>query len=556
MSFTPHTYPEVLDHVLTSVTAGVAAEPHPFPPPGASGPPYRHSLLRPPAAEVVSVYANRGGASHLFRPDRDYTLADDGSTLEWLADAELPDRGTVVRVSYYPSSAQPVLTDIRSGSVIRTLCEATALEIARLYAQLEAVYKAGFIDTANGSALDKVVALLDIHRVPAGRSSGEIELTRSPNSRGAIHIPAGTRVLTVDGNVEYETTAAATLADGQRTLRLPIRDLEANDPLPADALRILPIPIAGISDVSNPEPTSLTNREENDRELRQRAKSFFHGSERATLGAIEEAIARQGITADVVESSDQPGLVQVVPHAEHLSPEQRQRLATAIRDVQPAGVRVEILGTKVPRKVDLGLVLTTVQDLPEEDLRGAHQTVRAEIEDYFDRLPAKAAGSINQLVSRVLAVSGVEDVRLSTASWVVGEVTESVLDLPSSKLTIAGFPTVLGELSIADPNLPTQVDVVLTYHRGDLPDRLAIEAALETAIGGDGPLPPDAIRIVAFQELLEAIRGVGPAPQSAAFVFVQASGLTRELSEAGDEYEMIASERLSLRGVILREEDG
>lgn len=552
MSFTRRTYPEVLDHVLTAVTAGVAAESHPFPS-SEDGAPYRHSLLQPPAAEVVSVYGNRGGLSHLFRQDKDYALAEDGQTLEWLEEAELPDPGTLIRVNYYPESAQPVLTDIRTGSVVRTLCETAALEIARLHAQLEAVYKAGFIDTATDSALDKVVALLGIERIRAGRATGEVELTRSAASRGAIHVPAGTRILTADGNVEYETTAAVTLADGQRTIRVAARDLEPNDPLAADALTVLPVPIAGIAGVTNPAPTTLATREESDRELRQRAKSFLHGSERATLGALGEALARQGITADVVEKADQPGYVEITPHAEQLTPEQRQRLLTAIHEVRPAGVRVTVLGVQAPRKVNLRLLLTTVRDLPEEDLRGAHQAVRSQVGEYFARLPAKAAGSVNQLVSRIMTISGVEDVRLLAATWTVDGSAESVLDLAAGELAIAGFPTALGELAIADPNLATAVDAVIVY-AADPPAVAAVEGALgellttinDASAAGENPT-------VSYADLLGAL---GAAPLVATFVCAQPSGLTRELSEAGDEYELTSFERLSVRGVTIREEGG
>ena len=55
MSFRRRTFPEVLDDLLTSITQGVAAESHPFPPDGAASPPYRLSLQQPPVAGVVSV---------------------------------------------------------------------------------------------------------------------------------------------------------------------------------------------------------------------------------------------------------------------------------------------------------------------------------------------------------------------------------------------------------------------------------------------------------------------------------------------------------------------
>ena len=52
-------------------------------------------------------------------------------------------------------------------------------------------------------------------------------------------------------------------------------------------------------------------------------------------------------------------------------------------------------------------------------------------------------------------------------------------DRASGVLMIAGLPTVLGELHIADPNLPTRLDVVVTYPMAaPPPDQVALRAAL------------------------------------------------------------------------------
>ncbi|MDQ4043674.1 MAG: baseplate J/gp47 family protein, partial [Actinomycetota bacterium] len=265
MSLRRREFPEVLENLLTTISKGVAAESHPFPPPGSNDSPHRHDLQLPPVARVISVYGSRDGQPHLFREGEgaDYMLdGEQRQTIEWQDDAQLPDPGTLVHVNYYPESAQPVLTDVNIGSVVRTLSESIALELARLYAQLEVVYQSGFVDTATGSSLDKVVALLGIERVAGGRAAGEVEFTRSPGSRGTISIPAGTRAITADGNVEYETTEAVTLAERQNTIRVVARDLEINDPLPADGLIVLPVPIAGIADVTNPAPTAIEAQDE------------------------------------------------------------------------------------------------------------------------------------------------------------------------------------------------------------------------------------------------------------------------------------------------------
>src|SRR5262249_2017038 len=190
-----------------------------------------------------------------------------------------------------------------------------------------------------------------------GRNLAEIELTRAKNTRGDILVPAGTRVLTVDGSIQYETLADITLADGQATAKGSARDLvETNDAVPAGSLLLLAKPIAGIDSVTNPAASTRLDRDETDDELRMRAKSFLAGSERGTLGAISAAITAQGILADVDDS--QPGLIHIVFHDNQLPPEQRKRLEDAVHAVRPAGVAVGVLHRQPPLGEDLQIPRT------------------------------------------------------------------------------------------------------------------------------------------------------------------------------------------------------
>jgi hypothetical protein len=77
MSFRRRIFPEILESLLTSLTGGVAAESQPFPPPGATTPPYVNELLQPPVADIVSVWGNRDGDAHVFRKNVDYALSPD-----------------------------------------------------------------------------------------------------------------------------------------------------------------------------------------------------------------------------------------------------------------------------------------------------------------------------------------------------------------------------------------------------------------------------------------------------------------------------------------------
>ena len=68
----------------------------------------------------------------------------------------------------------PQLTNFEEGSVVRSLFESFAVELATLYEQMDLVYQAGFVDTAQGAHLDRVVAVLGIKRNEPDFASGVV----------------------------------------------------------------------------------------------------------------------------------------------------------------------------------------------------------------------------------------------------------------------------------------------------------------------------------------------------------------------------------------------
>ena len=478
MSFRRKTYPEVAESLLNRLLGGVSAEAHPYPPPGGSREPFTHPLERAPVAQLTAVWGARNGSSFRFERDADFKLSADAAQLEWLPSGARPDDGTAFEVHYLPRQREVGVNDLYPGSVVRTLMEAVALETAGLYAQMEAVYKAGFIDTASAGALDHVVALLGLARVTAGRNSTELRFTRTVNARGEITLPAGTRAATVDGAVEYETLADITLADGQASAKVPARDTVAsNDGLPADSLTLLTRPVAGIDAVSNPAATSRLDRDENDEELRTRARRFLVGAERGTRSAIEAAIAAEGLRCELSEPA--PGRVDVVLQSGALDPTRRARLEAAILRVRPAGISVNLIDGSPPAKVDIELRLSTAAGLPATELRAIQNSIRQRFSDYFAALPIKSDGSASKLIGLAMGVAGVEDARLVAAR--VG--ASDKLDAARGLIALATQSTELGEVRIADPALASTLTLVVRYHRAQtIPDQAALQAAVEAAI--------------------------------------------------------------------------
>lgn len=573
MSFRRKTYPEVAESLLNRLLGGVSGEAHPYPPAKATREPYRHALERPPVDRITAVWGARNGETFRFAPDADYVLSADGAELEWKAGGARPDEGSAFEIHYLPRQREMRVNDLYPGSVVRTLMEAVALETASLYAQMETVYRAGFLETASGGALDHVVGLLGIRRVRAGRNSGELRFTRARNTAGEITIPAGTRVATADGAIEYETTTDLTLVDGQPAAKVAARDLVAdNDGLPPDSLVLMVRPIAGIESVTNPGATARLDRDENDDELRSRARRFLAGSARGTRSALESAIAAEGLRAEIEEPS--PGLVRVTLQGVP-GPDQFARIRKAVDQVRPAGVKVDILTGEAPLKIDLDLHLVSATGLPETRLRALQDEIRSRYADYFARLPLAADGSLSRLAGLAIGVDGVEDVRIRTAT---ADGTP-VLDVAGGLLTLGGKTAELGELRIVDPALATGLTLAVRYPRGEpIPDQAKLAAAVEAAIAvlnqfAEQGLPADdAKRVLGWGRLtrllplphagwtsasLEAQLG-GAAGASAGdvgkytvqWVFTRPNALSQVLESAdAPSFALATGERLSLAGV-------
>ena len=574
MVFRRRDYPELLEGMLTSLAGGVTAEAHPYPPPGAPNDPkaeFRSELMAPLARRLVGVHGARNGASFRFREGSDVALSADGAGLIWMADGARPDPGSLVEISYLRRGGASSITDIEVGGVARTIVEAVALEAARIHAELQAVYESAFVETATGRALDNVVALVGVERVPAGRARATLTFTRDPNMPGAITIPAGTRAIDAGAKTEYETVETVTLSSLQNRIDVEARDVEAgNAPVLAGILTVLPVPIAGIVAVTNNAPAARAQTGETDAELRTRARAFLQGSERGTVGALRAALARQGVRGEIVEPSDRPGVVEISPVAAGLSPEAREQLLAAIEDARPAGVRVEMKSIAVPVKVDVALEIQTGAALSEPARRAAQEQIHDAVDGYFADLSTSEDARVNQIVGLVLAVPGVEDVTLVSAAIDAGE---DVLDREAGLIRLGGTATALGELSIADPSLPTRADLRIVFPADQAaPDRNLVSTKIEEAFAylteraavGDVA----AIRTLSFEKLLLTLptppgsnmslaaydTAPDPKPElptdagayELSLFIEQANGLTRILSKAGDAYLLSPHERLAL----------
>jgi len=193
-------------------------------------------------------------------------------------------------------SRTSVLTDFEVGSVSRTMYESFAYELGLLYQKMNLVYLSAFVDSAEGTHLDQVVAILGIQRSLPDFAVGEVVFLRDKGNAD-ISIPVGTLVATEDTpelpKKVYQTIEAGVLAKDQSEVTVKVQAVNRGEEQDSDSERIvvMPRPIPGIKSVNNPQPVILVGRRrETDDELRRRAKNALLSSGKANLAALENAV--------------------------------------------------------------------------------------------------------------------------------------------------------------------------------------------------------------------------------------------------------------------------
>jgi len=305
----------------------------------------------------------------------------------------------------------PQLTDFEEGSVIRSLYETFAYELALLYEQMDLVYQAGFIDTATGAALDRVVAVLGIKRNEPDFATGEVTFQRDPGSKETIIIPLGTLV-TTDKNA-YLTTEEGKLPEKVNSVSVKIQAEERGKEMStqAETITIMPRPVSGIKSVHNPNPIRFLGRDrETDEELRQRAKNALLGSGRASITSIENALlGMSGVHGvHIRENMPKYGVIEVYVDTPNFQ-KNRQLLQARIDKVRAAGIYAIL---KPADKIEINAVLQIDIDIiDDQERQHIENQGRKIVTQFINQLQMGQPLLFSQLTREILQLKGINDLR-------------------------------------------------------------------------------------------------------------------------------------------------
>lgn len=542
MNFADRTYPDIVRDLLTVMTGGTIAETHDI---GATGLDLIHLDNRP--VRRVSHLEGQVLIGEELRPyrftERDFELVgtdDDPDSLVALRFRERgvrPAPGTALTVNYYPERLRPTpLTDVNVGSVVRTLLETVSREMATQYQQLQIVYDSGFVETATGSALDKVTALVDTRRLKQGHAIGKVRFSRRQGSQGSVFIPIGTPLTDGKGG-RYQTSAEATLLPNQASMEVWVQGRTPRiEPVEAGTLTVLERALAGIDRVTNDEPSYRATEDETDDQLRARARRAIHAAGKGTQDSIRYGLESLPFVTTVSlsefpnSSVPVPGWLRIDVALSEDNDSNRRLVDRRIDEFRPAGIFID-------RHWATGVVIGIVVDLilagpaqPVSVVADVQDGITQRLGDYVRGIGPGATLRRARMLSLVMQDERIADASvLITAAGATITADQYTLETGKTAALDTLTPVAYGPVTFEEESTAAGVFVRVT---ADLVvDELTVTieglqttltTILETLLGGQSPGD-----MLSFDQLATAIR------DDAAFALVRASSVFAFDTEGG-----------------------
>jgi uncharacterized phage protein gp47/JayE len=574
VTFQARTYDAIVRDMLTTLTGGTVRETIVVPPDTLLMPKLRnHPVRRISNVEgeievTITVPDKTNPAKKKTEQERrpvrfgaaDFELvattgnANDNDAIRFREKGRKPVPGTTLVVNYYPVQTDPVpLTDVNIGSVIRTVLETIGVEMALTYQQLEQVYKSAFLETAEGDALDRVVALVGVQRTPGGRPVAKLRFARRQGTQGEVLIASGTPV-TDDKANRYVTIASATMDPGESTREVTaFGDSAGTAEVDKETLRFLEIAIAGISEVTNPDPARRLTAPESDEQLRVRARGAMRSTMRGTVDAIRFGLlAIEGVkdVAITERPNGVAGEIKVDVAYSTDSASVKAVVAARIEDLRPAGIRV-ITGEAEKLDADVTATLTLAgATLPAADVDAIRTSVKTKLDEALKAIAPGGAVRRAQLTALVLADARIVDATIQVTSN-GAELTSlpegTVLNAKSIEVT-SSFENAAGAPAIA-----SSVSVTLPLNLVGATTQAAAQATIESKLDAylasrtaDAPLTFDGIaNAVRTETQFALVRPEG-------LVTIESQGKFQQVADLpGQQYVPQANEKLTRSAVVL-----
>ena len=328
--------------------------------------------------------------------------------------------------------------NLSDSSPLGILVRLNAWDEAAVWQQMEEVYLSAYVSSAEGVSLDRKCQDIGIMRQLATRATGTIQFSGADGTQ----IFEGFEVQTATGIV-FRTTTTTTISGG-----LALAEIEAVVPgasgnVGAGAISRMVRPQAGVTGVTNPDPTSGGRDTETDAQLRERYVRSVSKPGGASAAAIEaalldiegvlDAVVRQNVTLETDPATGIPpkAIAPIVWGGD------ADEIADTLYTVKPAGIQcwgedevreitdsrgvTHTIGFNRPDlvTVNVGATLTVDAAISPPD---GDDLVGAAIEGYLSGLALGEDVIYTRIISRIHSVPGIIDIPTLTVNGGTGNI--------------------------------------------------------------------------------------------------------------------------------------
>lgn len=305
------------------------------------------------------------------------------------------------------------ITNRNASSVIRTIVESIIVENDIQYNQINELYNAYCIDSANEDDLDNLISILGVIRKPATKCTGVATFMRSNPSTSDISIPYAQIISTKqnsDGSIiEFMVVDDnAKIVAGDVSADVNVECMTAGSVyIPSNALNIMNTPIIGIDSVTNNEAITGGSNKEDDKSLRERAKQALLGLGKGTSDALRSVLMGIDGVVDVMVLDMDNGVgtagIVIVTATIPPSTDLKAVIENTISKTKAAGIKIDVIYPEI--------VLTNVT---VETTDGDADTIGHAILSYFESLKISETFIINQLERTILNACNIPTMDVKT----------------------------------------------------------------------------------------------------------------------------------------------
>ena len=326
-------------------------------------------------------------------------------------------------------SSASTLIDVSVGSVVRAIFEANASVVLWLQWLIIRVLQSTRASTSTGADLDSWMADFGLTRLLAAPSNGIVMFSRFASNLPAS-IPVGTVVKTSDGSLTFSVVADPSISTWQAsssTYLIPSGVASVDVPVVCtvggavgnvlgNTITVISASLPVVDQVNNTNPFADGYDSESDVGFRTRFQNYLISRSRATLLAVQNAIAtvQQGLSVTIEQNTAPDGtsqvgsfLVIIDDGSGYASASLLSNVAAAVDSVRPIATRFAVIS---PQVLTVNVSMTadlTSQATASSDISNIENYVAI----YLNTLAIGKSASVTRVAQNAyLAGSNIENV--------------------------------------------------------------------------------------------------------------------------------------------------